>query len=56
MSFAAKSGQSLEKAIALHQQGHFEKAKNAYREFLKYNPNHPDAIHLLGLIHYQEQN
>lgn len=43
---------SLEEAVALHQQGHYAKAQKAYEAILQLQPQHPDALHLLGLILY----
>src|SRR5712671_2977116 len=43
----------LEQAIALHQQGHLVRAKAAYENILKAQPEHFDALHLLGVIAIQ---
>ncbi|MCF8131040.1 MAG: tetratricopeptide repeat protein [Deltaproteobacteria bacterium] len=40
-------------ALELHQAGHLEEAKAVYEKILKYNPEHADALHLLGLVHHQ---
>ncbi|HKT53047.1 MAG TPA: tetratricopeptide repeat protein [Caulobacteraceae bacterium] len=37
-------------ALALHQQGRFGEAEQAYREVLTARPNHFDAVHLLGVL------
>ena len=43
----------LQEAIAHHQAGLLEKAKGLYQLILRKNPNHADALHLLGMISYQ---
>ncbi len=40
----------LQKAVGLHRQGELDQAEKSYRFILKEIPNHPDALHLLGLI------
>jgi len=39
----------LEQAIRLHRSGHLEPAISVYRQVLEFNPDHPDALHYLGL-------
>ena len=46
----------LEKALALHQQGHLARAAALYRKILARNPKNADALHLLGVIELQQQN
>ncbi|MFT3783347.1 MAG: tetratricopeptide repeat protein [Nibricoccus sp.] len=43
----------LEKALALHRAGQLVEAALLYREFLRKQPNHPDALNLLGLLRQQ---
>jgi tetratricopeptide (TPR) repeat protein len=43
----------LRAAIAAHQQGKLPQAEQLYREILQNEPNHPDALHLLGVIAHQ---
>src|SRR6185295_14044157 len=43
----------LAAALALHQKGRFKQAERMYREILIQNPNHVDALHLLGVLVYQ---
>jgi len=43
----------LKKALQYQQAGQFEQAEDIYRKILKVNPNHPEALHLLGIIAYQ---
>ena len=45
--------QVLRGAIALHQGGRLAEAEHAYRQVLALAPEHPDALHLLGVIAYQ---
>jgi tetratricopeptide (TPR) repeat protein len=47
---AAVIQQILNKAIAFHQAGQFGQAAQLYGEILKLNPNHPDSLHLLGMV------
>lgn len=42
--------EALELAIRHHQSGRLSEAESLYRSILKTQPNHPDALHLLGLI------
>lgn len=41
-------------AQALHaqQSGNLDLAENLYREVLKLMPDHPDALHMLGIVLY----
>lgn len=43
----------LQRAAIHHQNGQYADAENLYRQVLAINPNHPDALHLLGLIEQQ---
>jgi predicted O-linked N-acetylglucosamine transferase (SPINDLY family)/glycosyltransferase involved in cell wall biosynthesis len=43
----------LQKAIAHHQAGQLPEAEALYREILQSSPEHPSALHLLGLIAFQ---
>jgi tetratricopeptide (TPR) repeat protein len=45
--------QILGRAQALHQAGRLNEAEGLYRQILALDPNHPDALHLLGVIAYQ---
>ncbi len=40
----------MAEAIDLHRRGRFVEAERIYRRILQTEPNHPDALHLLGLI------
>jgi predicted O-linked N-acetylglucosamine transferase (SPINDLY family) len=46
---------SLKQAVALHQQGELTEAKAAYLSILNTEAENADALHLLGLIAYQER-
>jgi len=43
----------MEEGLALHRAGRLGEAELAYREVLSGNPNHADALHLLGVIAFQ---
>src|SRR5215813_4335784 len=40
-------------AVALHQSGRLTEAEPLYRAVIEAQPSHFDALHLLGLLHYQ---
>ncbi len=40
----------LQEAMRLHQQGQFSQARTIYEEILERQPDHRDALHLLGMI------
>ncbi len=46
----------LEKALRHLQAGDLDTAKTAYQTILNRVPNHPEALHLLGVIAHQEGN
>ncbi|WP_051497750.1 tetratricopeptide repeat protein, partial [Candidatus Contendibacter odensensis] len=43
----------LKKSAEKHQSGEIADAESGYRQILAVKPNHPDALHLLGLIEHQ---
>lgn len=43
----------IQLAIQHHQAGHLRKAEAIYQQVLKIQPQHPDALHLLGLANHQ---
>ena len=43
----------LNKAVRHHQSGEIKQAELIYGKILELNPNHPDALHLLGLVRHQ---
>lgn len=49
----ATGANSLQMAMELHQAGQLAQAEQLYRQILRGNPRHPDALHLLGLIAHQ---
>ena len=46
----AKLSRQLREAAALHQGGDLDNAERLYRAILKYAPQQPDALHLLGVL------
>jgi tetratricopeptide (TPR) repeat protein len=46
--------QRLKEAVAHHREGRYGQAEKLYRQILDENPIHPDALHLLGLLTYQQ--
>jgi protein O-GlcNAc transferase len=42
--------QAIERALAHHRAGELREAETLYRQVLAENPNHADALHLLGLV------
>ena len=46
----------LQRALADHQSGRTREAEAAYRRVLAEQPNHPDALHLLGVLLTQHGN
>ena len=61
---AAKQSRTTEKkvslseavsiAIKLHQQGQLDEAEKIYQQVLQVNPDHPDALHFLGVLAHQK--
>src|SRR3954464_15844878 len=43
----------LNQALALHQAGKLAEAEPVYRQILTANPDHGDALHLLGVLYHQ---
>jgi len=50
----ASGAERLQEAIALHQQGRLAEAEHRYRQILAGEPDHFDALHLLGVIRHQQ--
>ena len=44
----------LDDALQLHQNGKLSEAGQIYHRILAIYPRHPDCLHLLGMIAYQE--
>jgi predicted O-linked N-acetylglucosamine transferase (SPINDLY family) len=51
-----KLQQILDQAVAHHRAGRLHHAAEAYCEFLRFKPDHADALHLLGLTAQAEGN
>jgi predicted O-linked N-acetylglucosamine transferase (SPINDLY family) len=47
------TAEALTIALGHHQAGRLQAAEQIYRQILAVEPNHPDALHLLGLIAHQ---
>lgn len=43
-------------AFEYHKSGAIEKAQDLYTHILTHHPDHPDALHLLGVVSYQNEN
>ena len=43
----------LQRAIACHEAGELDRAESIYRELLRVDSSHPDALHLLGVAAHQ---
>ena len=57
LSAASASLQRLfEQGVDLHQEGQFAQAEALYEQVLKIQPQHLDAIHLLGILSAQTMN
>ena len=48
-STALELDKAVQKALELQRQGRAEEAIKAYQQVLKQNPDHPDALHYLGM-------
>lgn len=46
----------FDQAVAEHKAGRLPQAEAGYRKILAENPNHSDAIHMLGLLAHQTRN
>ncbi len=44
---------NLEHAVKLHQAGNYQEAARIYQGILAQNPNHPSALHWLGVLAFQ---
>jgi tetratricopeptide (TPR) repeat protein len=52
-SAVATTGADLKDVLALHRQGKLAEAQKRYEEVLKSEPDHFDALHMLGLLLHQ---
>jgi tetratricopeptide (TPR) repeat protein len=50
----AGSSQALQRAVQLHQQGKLDQAEYIYRAISPSQTGHSDALHLLGVLKYQQ--
>ena len=50
------AGQLIAAAVQAHRAGEFDTAETIYRRLLERDPDHPDALHLLGLVAQQRGN
>ena len=49
--------EALDNALDHHQAGRLGQAEAIYRQILSHQPNHPDALHMLGVLaHQMNQN
>src|SRR3990167_8392454 len=51
--FMAPMAEVFSLALQHHQAGRLPEAEALYRQILQAQPDHPDALHLLGMIAYQ---
>jgi predicted O-linked N-acetylglucosamine transferase (SPINDLY family) len=49
----ARTPETLQKALAHHNAGNLQQAEHEYRQILRIDPRHADALHLLGVIGHQ---
>ncbi|MGV2288339.1 tetratricopeptide repeat protein [Trinickia sp. YCB016] len=56
MPAAGRLPQPIEVGLAHQQAGRLAEAAAVYKQILAVQPNHPDALHLLGLVAYLEGN
>ncbi len=56
VTFQKPSANLLDQAIADHKAGRLAQAESTYRQILAENPQHADAIHMLGLLAHQTRN
>lgn len=46
--------ETISAAVRLHQQGQLAQAEALYRRILEQEPEHPGALHLLGVVAHQQ--
>ncbi|HXC29924.1 MAG TPA: tetratricopeptide repeat protein [Stellaceae bacterium] len=56
MSQGRDVANDFQQAFALHRQGQFAAAAGLYQAIIRQQPDHFDALHLLGLVEYQQGN
>ena len=47
---------TLDDALSQHEAGHLDAAQAAYEALLAQQPDHADALHLLGVLHHQRED
>lgn len=52
----ASAQQLVDQALALHQTGNLQRARDLYEQALRLHPGHADALHLLGVVDYTQGN
>ena len=52
----SEEDKALDDAFEYYEAGRFSDAERCYRKVLSTNPNHPEALHYLGLVSYQAGN
>lgn len=52
----AAVSESLHRAIKYHEAGEIEQAEALYREIVRVDPGHADALHLLGVAAHQKSD
>src|SRR5476649_703696 len=53
MTTPKSADRAIKTALQHHQAGRLQQAEALYRQVLQSEPNHPDALHLLGWIAHQ---
>ena len=48
--------ETLQSAVQHHQTGELDRAERLYRDIIRLDPQHSDALHLLGLVAHQRNN
>ena len=54
--FSSQAELNLQRALKLHQAGQWPAAADLYAQVLRQQPRHPDALHLMGILHHQQGN
>jgi tetratricopeptide (TPR) repeat protein len=54
MARGKAAAELIERALEAHRSGLKEAAKHLYEQALRFDPGHPDALHLLGLLALEE--
>src|SRR5581483_12339012 len=52
---APQTAQTIQQALALHQQGQLDAAGQLYERTLAANPANFDALHLMGVLRHQQR-